>query len=85
MQNLAPRRSTLAVALEFGERLVEQLFLRGGWADALQKIVLLKLAEALEDLRPFFGFELGQFRKDFSFAHDFLLRCAGVNPVSMWR
>ena len=35
----------------------------------MQEITLLKFTQPLEDLSPLVGFELGQFGKDFGFAH----------------
>jgi hypothetical protein len=40
-------------------------------------VALLKFAEPLEDLRPLCGLELGQFGKDFDFAHGGNLLRAG--------
>jgi hypothetical protein len=68
LPHFTPRRG-IGAALELGHGLVQQpLFFRRR-ANPLQEATLLKLAEPLEDLRSFFGFELRQFDKDFGFAH----------------
>jgi hypothetical protein len=56
-----PGLAALAVALELGQRLVQQLLLLRSRAKPIQEIALLKLAEPLEDLRSLVGFELRQF------------------------
>ena len=77
VQHIPPRLAALAIALELGQRLVQELLLLRSRAKLMQEVALLKFAEPLEDLRSFFGSELGQFGKGFGFAHDESLLLAG--------
>ena len=76
LQHLAPGLAVLAVALEFGQGLVQQLLFLGRRATPLQEVALLKLTEPLEHLRSLVGFELRQFGQDLGFAHG-----ANLPPV----
>jgi hypothetical protein len=85
LQDVAPRLAGLAVALELRQRLVQQPLLLRSRAKPIQEITLLKFAESLEDLRSFFSCELGQFGKDFGFAHGanlLLARRTGKHPLA---
>jgi hypothetical protein len=77
VQHVAPGLAALAVALELGQGLVQEHLLLWSRAMSLEEVALLKFAEPLEDLRPLCGLELGQFGKDFGFAHGGNLLRAG--------
>jgi len=54
----------------FRERRIQKfLFLLAG-PGAMQQILFLQFTQALVNLPPLFGFEFGQFRKDFRVAHS---------------
>src|SRR5713226_7107339 len=64
-QNFAPRPTSVAIALVFRQRLVEQSHLICCRTDALDQILILQLTQSLEDLYALFRLQLRQFRKNF--------------------
>src|SRR5579859_5929111 len=73
LKYLAPRRAGIAIAVEFGQSLIQDLLFGGAGPSTSNDFLLLQLAKFPKDLVPLIGRQLRELGKDFRFTHREIL------------